>query len=279
MSDPLSGRAKRLLRSVTPPVIAEAARRRRSRGLRFDPATDWGDAARRSSGYDDEEILARAVAATRAVVAGEVAFERDTFVFHEMDTPYHVVAAVLRSGVRDGGRVKVIDVGGSLGSIYWRCRTMLSVLRHVEWHVIEQPGFVRVGRAQFSDAILQFHDDIGDVTASDVPATVLLCSSLQYLENPYEMLQSIESIPTRALVVDRTPVAELADDRIFVQHAPPEVYKASYPCWVFSRSRVMSYLDRAWDVLADEMSAEPTCTALDGTPFEFRSMLFERRYP
>jgi len=42
------------------------------------------------------------------------------------------------------------------------------------------------------------------------------------------------------IVIDRTPCSELVRDVLVVQTVPSKIYSASYPCWVFSREKLLA---------------------------------------
>jgi putative methyltransferase (TIGR04325 family) len=210
-----------LLRVLTPPLIAGALQRRSKDRLRFTTAPrNWSDALTQSTGYSDEAILQRVIEASREVVAGRAAYERDSILFAEAAVPFQLVAGILRSAAMDRGRVRVVDIGGSLGSTYRQCRSFLSTLESLEWHIVEQAKFVDAGKKEFSTPELQFHAAIDDVPSEGTPSTFLLSSSLQYIERPYELLSSLTTMPARHLVIDRTPISEAANDRLSIQQAP-----------------------------------------------------------
>src|SRR3546814_2948802 len=68
-----------------------------------------------SSGYSESAILDRVRTATRAVVAGEAAYERDSVLFDKADYPFALITALLRAAASADMRLDVIDFGGSLG--------------------------------------------------------------------------------------------------------------------------------------------------------------------
>lgn len=270
--------ARDVARSLTPPAVAEALRRHRSKGLRFDAhPSGWADAVQRSSGYSDATILERVVSATRAVVAGRATYERDSVLFHEPAIPFHLVAGILRSAAMDGGRVRVVDIGGSLGSTYRQCRSFLSSLEELEWHVVEQPSFVEAGQKEFATPELQFCGAVEEIPHGETPATFLLSSVLQYLEGPDEMLRSLTVIPSRHLLIDRTPLSNQYSDTLCIQHVPRKIYDASYPCWIFSRKQLERRLSAYWTVVSDHLGSDGRFRTTDGLAFEFRSLIFERR--
>lgn len=269
-------RAKRALRGLVPPVVASVLRRRTADQLRFDcRPRSWSEALAQSDGYGSDLILQRVVAATRTVVAGKAAFERDSVLFDRDEPPFHILAALLRSAADDDGRLHVIDVGGSLGTMYRRCRPYLSILDDLRWDVVEQPAFADVGRAEFSTPELRFFDSLGTVPRSAVPATFLLSSVLQYVERPYALLDEITERPARHLVIDRTPLCDAPTDHVCIQTASSDVYDASYPCWVFSRGRLFDHLGASWTVVAEHTTPEGSFCSKDGVSFEFFGVTLE----
>jgi hypothetical protein len=48
------------------------------------------------------------------------------------------------------------------------------------------------------------------------------------------------------IVVDRTTFHELPADRLTVQRVPPVIYAASYPAWILSHSKFLSFMGGAW---------------------------------
>lgn len=270
--------ARDVAKLLLPPLVVQTLRRRRPDGLRFTGhPSSWAAALEESMGYSDVEILERVVVATREVVAGRAAYERDSVLFRDAAIPLQVVAGILRSAVQDSGRVVVIDVGGSLGSTYRHCRDFLGPVTSVRWEVVEQPAFVQVGQEEFTTAELRFHESIAAVPASAVPVTFLLSGVLQYLEEPADMLRSLSSRPSRHLIIDRTPISLHGDDRLCIQHAPRSVYNVTYPAWILSRDRLMGRLEPHWVLLSDEPGFDGRHETPDGLSFEFRSLIWERR--
>ncbi len=271
-------KADELGKSLCPPALLPLARRLVGRGLRFEVITgSWADALAASDGYDDPSILERVRAATQAVIAGQAAYERDSVLFHEPKVPFHIAATLLRSAALDGGRLDVVDVGGSLGSTYRQCRSFLARLEKISWNVVEQPRFVTAGRADFETDELLFNNSIDELAPSATPYTLLLSSVLQYLEEPYVMLERLATLPARHLMIDRSPVSTLDTDRLYIQRAPRSVYSAKYPCWIFSRKKLASALAPYWRLVADYSALEGWHRGSDGLDFEFRGMVFERR--
>ena len=229
-------------RDCLPPLALRTIRRLRGSTARFSGAyRSWSEAARDCPGYDSDHILRAVLDATRRVMDGEAVFERDSVLFHEDSYEWPVLAGLLFAAARDAGRLSVLDFGGSLGSSYFQHRRLLAALPRLRWSVVEQPHYVDAGRRHVQDGALRFHDDIASCVAAESPNVVLLSGVVQYLPDPWTVMDSLRAIGAHAIVMDRTIVNTGASDRLYVQHVPASIYRASYPCWSLSE-RVM--LDR-----------------------------------
>ena len=120
----------------------------------------WAAARSACSGYDDAGILVRILAATKAVRAGQSAYDRDGVLFPVSKSENGLIAALRTVAGARGGRLRVLDFGGSLGTTYWRHRAELANLRELSWDIVEQRSFVTVGRANFDDTLLRFFETV-----------------------------------------------------------------------------------------------------------------------
>jgi putative methyltransferase (TIGR04325 family) len=240
-----------MLRELTPPILLRMVRRGgRSGGLRFegDYAT-WQDARRASGGYDKENIVRRVYEAELEVKNGHAADARDGVPFEEMQFSLPVMAALTRAAARRGGVIRVVDFGGAFGGLYRQYKA-LAVPGTVFWTVVEQESFVGLGRAQFQNAELGFVATLEEALAAGRPDVLLLSSVLQYLSEPYAMVSKVTDSGAPHVVIDRTPCSELDRDVLTVQTVPPAIYRASYPCWIFSRERLLGAFAPGYRTLA-----------------------------
>lgn len=267
-----------LVRSLLPPLLLSAAKRATGRSLRFRAAGgDWSAASRRSHGYADPEVIGRVAAATRAVVTGQAAFERDSVTFEQPDYRYPLLAGLMHHAALHRGNLHVIDLGGALGSTYWQLRPFLRGLRSVRWHVVEQPAFTEIGQREFAGDELQFAASLNEAALAATPCVALLSSVLQYLEHPDEVLAGLARSPATHLLIDRTPLHAGARDRLTIQEVPRHIYEASYPCWILSRPRLLEALATHWALLADFGCDEGFGRTDEGVSLEFRGFYLERR--
>lgn len=266
-----------LVRDWLPPALRGVIGRATGRSLRFSgqPA-DWAQAQSASRGYADQAILARVLHATREVVAGRAAFERDSVLFQRWQPPFHLLAPLLRHALRHGGRLEVVDFGGSLGSTYRLCKPFLPAGLALRWWVVEQANFVAAGQAEFGDDELSFHLALADLPPPMAPRLLLVSSVLQYLEDPGAHLDAWGRFDAQTLVLDRTPLSSAAGHSLCIQHVPRHIYDASYPTWILSRARLLAQLSSHWHLVCEFDCPEGRRTAAGGLVFEFKGLLLER---
>lgn len=237
---------------------------------------DWDSASKSSTGYDADLILEKVKNAILEVSAGRAAFERDSVLFDEVQHSFPLLAGLMRASVENNGNLSVLDFGGSLGSSYFQCRNFLSTLTSLSWNVVEQPHFVRCGRECIESEQLKFNLSIDEVTQTVMPNVVLLSSVLQYLPDSYSILSELMEKKIACLIIDRTPFSDELHDVITVQHVPPSIYPASYPCRVFSKRSFIAHLSSQYEIIADFESSDSGAIAA-GTKFAFGGMILKRK--
>lgn len=210
----------------------------------------WSDALADCTGYDSRDILRKTRDALLQVKHGEAAFERDSVLFERVEYAWPLLSGLLCAAAQTGGNLNVLDFGGSLGSTYFQNSAFLSRLPSVRWNVVEQPGHVETGKAEFQDETLRFYSTIGECIAENQPNVVVLGAVLQYLEHPYATLDEIMGLAANTVIIDRTPFWQGAADRLCLQVVPPSIYSASYPSWIFSQPLFESRMRDAWTVIA-----------------------------
>lgn len=243
---------------LVPPLLARALAAWRGSGNMLQGVyPTWAEAARAGTAYSADEILNRVEHATLQVEHGKAAFERDSIAFPTMEWRFPLLAALLRTAVRTGGRLNVLDFGGSLGSAYQQCRKFLSVVTSLRWSVVEQPHYVERGRARFQTDELRFHREIDESVREAAPDVVLVSGVLQCIEDPYHVLDELCALGARTIVIDRMPWSEGSDDIITLQVVPPEIFPARLPCRIFGRERLTSRLSTRYETVAEFQALDP----------------------
>lgn len=260
-----------LLRAWAPPALVERLRARFGSVRWSGDYRSWSEAMAACRGYAAEDILSRVKRAATAVKEGRAAHERDGVVSHVVAPVWPLVASLLWIASTRGGRLYVLDFGGSLGSSYQQHKGFLAGLGDLRWDVVEQPHFVECGRDHFADDVLRFHSDIDSCVRACHPDVALLSSVLPYVEAPYAVLDSLVAHRVEYLLLDRTPFIDGSRDRLTVQRVAPRLGAASYPAWFFSRKKLDRYFEGRYRLVEQ----------FDGTDnanirARFRGLLFQR---
>ena len=247
---------KETIQLITPPVFIHLAKRlcghgpTGAYGLSGDYRR-WDEAMAVSTGYASEIILEKTKTALLKVKNGEAVYERDSVLFDEIEYAWPLLAGLMWVAAKSGGKLNVLDFGGSLGSTYFQNRAFLRHLPDVQWNIVEQPQQVKTGKECFEDKRLRFYLSIKDCLAENPPNVIVLSSVLQYLERPYTVLNQMLELPCNHVIIDRTPFWDGPTDRLCVQSVPPSIYPASYPFWVFSQPRFHACLNEKWQIMAE----------------------------
>lgn len=217
------------LRNWLPPIGLQFLNRFRPR-VKFEGSyPNWAAAAARAEGYDDQAVLTAVAAATREVLAGRAVFERDSRLFFEEEPNYPLLAGLLLAG--RGGELRIVDFGGALGSVYFQNRRWLREIGVRRWTVVEQPHFVELGMREFSVGELGFAVNLAAAQAAMGGVDAVLFSSvLQYLPEPWTVLEEAAALRTPFILIDRTPLRlGQMESRIAVQQVPKSLHAARYP--------------------------------------------------
>lgn len=233
--------------------------------------SSWSDASGKCNGYSSPEILEKVRDAALKVRNGDAAFERDSVVFYHPEFNFPVLSGLLWIAGLKGGKLNVLDFGGSLGSTYFQHRLFLDHMSELNWGIVEQPNFVHEGNVHFKNENLHFFESIEDCLLAFTPDVFLFSSVLQYLENPFDLITKLISTNPEFILVDRTPFIN-GRDRITVQKVNPGIYKGCYPCWFFNKEKFTSAFSMNYDLIIEFDSLD-----VSNIRSEFRGFIFKRK--
>ena len=267
---------RRTLRDWTPPALLRIGAPFLNQRIRLlGNYSNWNEALAKCQGYHSAHILSRVLDATEEVARGEAAFERDGMVFNQPQPPYPLIAALLRAAVINRNRLCVIDFGGALGSSYRQCLPFLENLQQLQWNVVEQADFVKIGREVFENDTLRFFESIA-ACAQEAPPTVILFSGvLQYLEDYVAAVEQAVGLTARTIIIDRTPLVALPGTRIARQIVPRRLGSASYPIQLFAREQLLKPFLGDY-VLLNEFDAVDDMMTYGLTRVEFKGFILDR---
>ncbi|PKA27065.1 methyltransferase, TIGR04325 family [Leptospira meyeri] len=236
----------------------------------------WDEASTICSGYDSDIIINKVKKSLELVRDGKAIYERDSVIFDNIEYSQPLLVGLLFASALNGGKLKVLDFGGSLGSSYFQNRKFLSKLPLVEWSIVEQEKMVSIGKLEFENKELRFFHTIDEVVKNRQPETVILSSVLPYIKNPYEVLALIKSFNFETIIVDRTPffIKDLPD-RITIETVPPEIYIAKYPAWFFNYKTFLDFLSDKYE-LVESFESNDHYSLVDAEII-YRALIFKRK--
>jgi putative methyltransferase (TIGR04325 family) len=266
---------KKIIKDLIPPICARIYTRKMSMYGWFGDYISWEDARSKCTSYDTPEILQRVKDALLKVKKSEAVYERDSVLFDKIEYSFPLLSGLMWIAANDAGKLNVVDFGGSLGSTYYQNRLFLSTLKEVHWNVVEQRHFVECGKIYLADESLHFYDSLQNCLKEQSPDTVLLSSVIQYIEKPYELLRDIIDIGFKYIIVDRTPFVDSNRDRLTVQKVPPNIYNASYPCWLFHERTFLDYFSNHYQLIVDFEAHQGIIIYLKDTTARYRGFIFK----
>lgn len=227
-----------------PPKLISILKSFRRNDIQFkDWYISWGDAVKNSKGYFQDDIATKVLSSTLKVKHGEAIFERDSVVFDEIHYSWPVLSGLLFAAALSGGKLDVLDFGGSLGSSYFQNRKFLKYIDDLHWSIIEQEKFVSLGKVHIQDDVLKFYKTIDEQRKCRQSNVILLSAVLQYLSKPYEVLDQLLKLGPNLVIFDRTSFISHGDkEKIRLQNVSNKIYEASYPCWFLSRLKLENFM-------------------------------------
>jgi putative methyltransferase (TIGR04325 family) len=264
---------KKIIKSLMPPIIHDIIKK-----LKISPHGWYGDynnweaATQAAIGYDTDEILYKVRESLLQVKNGNAIYERDSVLFNEIQYSWPLLSGLMLAAAHFGGVLHVLDFGGSLGSTYYQNKKFLDNLKHVSWNIVEQKKFIDIGKHDFENEQIHFYYDIESCIKYEHPNTLVMSSVLQYIENPYELLDAIFLYEFDYIIIDRTSFCTENRNKIKLQIVPSKIYNASYPCWFFDEKYFYQYfLSKKYSVIEIFEGADGS-----GHDYKFYGVIFKK---
>ena len=250
-------RLKKIIKLISPPIllkIPEYYLNSRCNTFSGDYAS-WSEAMKDSSGYDSEKIVSKVKQATIQVINGEAAYERDSVLFYTEEYDWSLISYFQSIALQHDGKLSVLDYGGALGSTYLKNRHFLDGCLDLNWTIVEQPNYVKIGKQLHKDTSINFYFSLEEALKNKDYNVILLSCVLPYLERPYETLDLITSSNIEYVIIDRHPLLGKNNrDILTVQTVAKNIYDASYPAWFFARDKFIKYISDKYKLI-NESSA------------------------
>lgn len=233
----------------------------------------WDVAKHKCSGYDSHIILEKVKESALKVKNGQVAFERDSVIFAEVQYSFPLLSGLMWIAAQNSGRLNVLDFGGSLGSSYYQNLHLLQYLEDFHWCIVEQPHFVEEGVKSFANDNLHFFYNMKECLKEYNIHVVLFSSVLQYMKEPYKILEEVFNHNIEYIIIDRTPFLRKGNDRITVQKVPEWIYKAKYPCWFFNKTKFLNFMNQSYKLILEFDALDKANITSEFKGFLFRKII------
>jgi len=261
------------IKSLIPPIFITWYRVITKKNITFTGKFySWDEAKKYSDGYQTKEIFNKVKDATLKVKNGEACFERDSVIYDKPQYSSSIMSILMLIAANNNGLLRVLDFGGSLGSIYFQNKHLLSEL-NLEWSIVEQSHFVEYGKKELSDNTLQFYMDIEECLSERKLDVIMISNTLQYLENPYQWLNCFINSKIDYIFVDTATFSRNQDEYITIQKVPNHIYKASYPLHILDQRNVMNLFLQSGYKLSHRI---PVTNDAETKDFFFESLLFKK---
>ena len=265
---------RKILKDFLPPVSFRFLRRLRQADIKFvGNYRSWEEAASKSSGYYAEHILSKVLEATLKVKKGDAAFERDSVLFDEAEYDWAVLTGLMLASSLNKGRLNVLDFGGSLGSTYFQNRIFFRSLPDIKWNIVEQINYVLTAKHHIQDEYLRFYSTIEACFDENKPNVVLFSSVLEYLPDPFAILEKVITSCVEIIIINRSPFSKNGSEKFVIQHVPSKFFDATIPCQILSQKAIKDFF------ISNNMDLIATFPCIGGETesFCYEGLIFKRR--
>ena len=222
----------------------------------FGEYDNWNNAYEDCKGYDDNAILEKVIRSTKKVLNCEAVWERDGYLFYEKKYNYYLCSAILRCAVQNGNQgVRILDIGGALGSSYFQNKDYLIDVEKLEYVVAEQKGFADYGHENIENKNLKFmnsEEKYGDHGRFDI---ALMSASLQYICNYKSIINKIIKARPRYIILDRVLISDRT--RICKETVPKKIYESSYPVIIFTEKEIIDFFTPEYKLVEKDIASVP----------------------
>jgi putative methyltransferase (TIGR04325 family) len=180
------------------------------------------------SGYSNDEILNTTFNSIVKVKNGEYPYERDSVLFEKIEYNFPLISSLMSIKEKDT-KIKIIDFGGSLGTLYFQNKILLEKLdRNYEWSVVEQKHYVEKGKEYLEDKNLKFYFNLDEIEIDNSSSLIIFSGVLQYLKNYKKIIHSAIEKKPAFIYVDRTSFNSEPFEVLTLQTVPSYIYNAQY---------------------------------------------------
>jgi len=264
---------KILIKKFIPPIFINFYENKFNKYGFFGKFSSWEEAMKSSEGYDSNKILEKVKTSLLKVKNGEAVYERDSVLFDKIEYSWPLLASLLWIASQNSNKLNLIDFGGSLGTSYFQNRSLLKHLNLLKWNIVEQEKFVECGRKYFKNEHVKFYYNLEECIEEQNPDIILFSSVIQYVEDPFCLLEKVINLDFKYIIFTRTPFLTTNTDILTIQKVPPKIYEASYPAWFFSEEKFKKFFFKNFELIIEFDDFEKA-----NIPSKYKGFIFKRLY-
>jgi putative methyltransferase (TIGR04325 family) len=203
--------------------------------------SSWSEAVSNSQSYQNEKTIDQ-IKSAALVAKTENKYFRDGLVFENFQYSSELNNLILTACIKNylplgiDKHLKILDYGGGLGSLHLQFHQYLNnygINFHYTWEVVEQDILADFGKKNLETKYLRF-SRIEDFNSKKENYDIIIFGAvLQYLENPFEILDKILEKRPPYIYIDRTPFWKGHANEICILKSMKFIH-GSYPSWIFS---------------------------------------------
>lgn len=130
-----------------------------------------------------------------------------------------------------GGGLRVLDIGGSSGDYYFKLKNLVGGRAIQKWIVVEAQKVVEKMRGV--DPFLEYVSSPEEVVRQNLDINfVFISGTLQYLENPFQVLEALTPFQSDYLCINKS-ILWNKPTRLMKQ-ITPDSRRSSRPIWIFN---------------------------------------------
>ncbi len=195
------------------------------------------EALKNSQGYSDELILKKKINSFLSVLKGHAAYEQDTLLFFKENYDNDLLDYLNDIQKKIQRNLIVLDFGGSFGTLYFKNYKKFN--HTYDWNIIEQENIVNYINENNFNLKINFFKNLNDLKKT--PDVVIFSGSIQYLPNPYEILEQLIKKNITNFLFLKTSFHYGKDNIFSIQKVPKNIYQATYPITIFSYVKFIDF--------------------------------------
>ena len=233
--------------------------------------SSWTNALNHSDSYADPEIFEKVKRSAQIAKKNKKLFEQDSILIDRIRYSLPSIAGLLYFAVKNNRKLTIVDFGGSLATVYFQYQKFLKKIKNLRWCIVEQAQFEKFGNKYLSEKKLSFYNNLDKCIKKEKPDVFFASSSLQYVDQPYDILKKVVSYKIDNILIDLTPFHE-KKDTIKIQYNPNSIYKKSYPINILNEKKFIKFMIHNNYILLEKFETDRNIGNLT-----YKGFIFERK--